>query len=62
MACGLRVVMPDGASISYGRAMGRTLAEFVSGLVCYIGYIIVAFDKEKRALHDHIANTRVVRK
>jgi uncharacterized RDD family membrane protein YckC len=62
MACGLRVVMPDGAPISYARAMGRTLAEFVSGLVCYIGYIIVAFDKEKRALHDHIANTRVVRK
>ena len=62
MACGLKVVMPDGAPITYARGLGRTLGEFVSGLVCNIGYIIAAFDKEKRALHDHIANTRVVRK
>jgi uncharacterized RDD family membrane protein YckC len=62
MVCGLRVVMPGGTKIGYGRAMGRTLGEIVSGLVCNIGYIIAAFDSEKRALHDHIANTRVVRK
>jgi uncharacterized RDD family membrane protein YckC len=62
MACSLKVVTADGAPISYARAMGRALSELVSGLVCYIGYIIAAFDREKRALHDHIANTRVVRK
>jgi uncharacterized RDD family membrane protein YckC len=62
MACSLKVVTADGAPISYARAMGRALSELISGLVCYIGYIIAAFDREKRALHDHIANTRVVRK
>jgi len=34
----------------------------VSGLACYIGYIIVAFDDQKRALHDHMCNTRVIYK
>jgi hypothetical protein len=32
-------------------------------MICYIGYFIVLFDKtQKRALHDHICNTRVVYK
>ena len=62
MACGLKVVRPDGGSVSYLRALGRHFAEFVSGLILMIGYIMAAFDSEKRALHDHICNTRVVRK
>lgn len=62
MACGLKVVTPDGGPVSYGRAFGRAGAEVLNGFTCTIGYIIAAFDKEKRALHDHIANTRVVRK
>ena len=61
LACGLRVVQPDGAPISYGRAFGRAWAEILSGLfTCDIGYIITAFDSQKRSLHDHIANTRVI--
>jgi uncharacterized RDD family membrane protein YckC len=62
MACGLRVIMSDGSRVSYGRACGRSLAEILSGLICNIGYIIAAFDDQKRALHDHICDTRVVRK
>jgi len=62
MACGLKVVMADGSPISYGRAAGRFFAEMLSGIICYIGYLMVAFDEEKRALHDRICNTRVVRK
>jgi len=61
MACGLRVVTADGAPISYARAFGRAMAEILSGMICYIGYIIAGFDSQKRALHDHIANTRVIR-
>ena len=61
MACGLKVVQPDAAPISYGRAFGRAWAELLSGFICYIGYIIAGFDSEKRSLHDHIANTRVIR-
>jgi uncharacterized RDD family membrane protein YckC len=61
MVCGLRVVTAMGDRISYGRATGRFLAEILSGLVCYIGYIIAAFDEQKRTLHDHICSTRVIR-
>jgi len=62
LACGLKVVQPDGAPISYGRAFGRAWAEILSGpFTCDIGYIIAAFDSQKRSLHDHIANTRVIR-
>jgi len=62
MACGIRVVMADGGSISYGRALGRHFAEMLSGMTLMIGYIIAAFDSEKRTLHDHICGTRVVMK
>jgi uncharacterized RDD family membrane protein YckC len=62
MACKLRVVTAEGGKISYGRATGRVFAEILSGMICYIGYIIVAFDDQKRALHDRICNTRVVYK
>lgn len=62
MACGLRVVTSDGGTVSYARAAGRFFAMMLSGLTCYIGFIIAAFDGQKRALHDHICNTRVVYK
>lgn len=61
-ALGLRVVLADGSPISYGRAFGRAAAEILSGLTCYIGYLVAFFDKEKRSLHDHICNTRVVKR
>jgi uncharacterized RDD family membrane protein YckC len=61
-ACGLRVVTAEGGKISYGRATGRAFAEMLSGMICDIGYLIVAFDSQKRALHDHICNTRVIYK
>ena len=62
MACGLRVVAPNGQKISYGVACGRFFAEILSGLILYIGYIMAGFDEEKRALHDRICNTRVIRR
>src|SRR5581483_5377936 len=62
MACRIQVVTADGAPVSYPRALGRYFATWVSSLTCAIGYIIAAFDSEKRALHDHICGTRVVYK
>jgi len=63
MAVKIRVVTPDGGPISYGRATGRFFADILSGMICYIGYLMVAFDKEqRRALHDHICGTRVVKR
>jgi uncharacterized RDD family membrane protein YckC len=60
MAVGLKIVTAEGTPITMMRAFGRAWAEQLSGLVCNIGYILAAFDSEKRALHDHICSTRVV--
>lgn len=63
MACGLRVVTPEGDPITYMRAFGRFWGAILSGwFTLFIGCIIAAFDDEKRALHDHICSTRVIRK
>jgi uncharacterized RDD family membrane protein YckC len=61
MACGLKVVRPDGERITYARACGRFFAEFLSSITLGIGYILVAFDEERRSLHDRICDTRVIR-
>jgi uncharacterized RDD family membrane protein YckC len=60
MVLGLKVVAPDGSKVGYGRAFGRALAEFLSRIICFIGYLIAAFDTEKRTLHDYICDTRVI--
>lgn len=62
MACKIEVIRADGSPLTYGRATGRYFAEMLSGFTLGIGYIMVAFDEEKRSLHDRICDTRVVRK
>jgi uncharacterized RDD family membrane protein YckC len=62
LICGMRVYRADGAKLSTGRIIGRFFAEIVSGLTLGIGYLICAFDEpERRALHDRIADTRVLK-
>ncbi len=62
MITGLKVVGSDGSPVTYKRALGRFFAELLSSFTCNIGYIMAAFDEEKRALHDRICDTRVIRK
>jgi uncharacterized RDD family membrane protein YckC len=57
---GLKIIRSDGSAVSAGRALGRYFAWLLSGFIFYIGFIIAAFDGEKRALHDHLADTRVI--
>ncbi len=61
MAVKLRVVRPDGSRVSYPRALGRHFAKYLSAIILLVGYIMAAFDEEKRALHDRICDTRVIR-
>lgn len=62
MACRIKVITPEGGQISYLRGLGRYFAEILSAVVLLIGYIMAAFDNEKRALHDRVCSTRVVHK
>ena len=61
MALGLKVVRPDGSRIQAGRAIGRYFAKLLSAIIIYIGYIMAGFDSQKRALHDMICDTRVIK-
>ena len=61
MACKLKVVMADGTRISLARSIGRHFAKYISGMIFGIGYIMAGFDDQKRALHDRICDTRVIK-
>jgi uncharacterized RDD family membrane protein YckC len=61
MACKLKVVMSEGDRVSFARAIGRHFAKYISGLILGIGYIMAGFDEQKRALHDRICDTRVIK-
>jgi uncharacterized RDD family membrane protein YckC len=62
IALGIQVTDLNGNRISFGRALGRNLAEILSALILLIGYIMVAFTEKKQGLHDLIAGTLVVMK
>jgi uncharacterized RDD family membrane protein YckC len=61
IAFGLVVTDTSYRRISFWRGLGRHLAKFVSALVLYLGYVMVVFTPQKRALHDYIAGTVVLR-
>ncbi len=62
MACGIKIITPETGRVSYLKAFGRYLSEILSYIILCIGYIMVAWDKEKKGLHDIICNTRVIYK
>jgi len=61
-ALGLRVTNLAGERISFGQASGRFFGKILSGMVLYMGFIMVGFMEKKQGLHDLIAGTLVVRK
>jgi uncharacterized RDD family membrane protein YckC len=61
MVLSLKVVRPNGGPVSLGRAFARYFAKWLSSITLCIGYIIAGFDAEKRAMHDMIVDTRVVK-
>lgn len=57
----LRVVRPDGGALSHGQVIGRFFSEVLTKYFTLgIGYVVAAFDDEKRTMHDHFSGTRVV--
>jgi len=60
MLLNLKVRTASGAHLTYVRALGRFAAQILSAIPFGIGYLMAGVDSEKRALHDHICNTRVV--
>jgi len=60
MAFGLKIVTSQGEAVNHGLASKRSIAEILSVMLLFIGYIMAAFDSEKRTLHDRICDTRVI--
>jgi len=57
----LKIVRADGSAVTRSWALRRYLAMGLSLLTGTVGFWMAAFDKQKRALHDRICATRVVR-
>ena len=62
LAVGIKVVRSSGEPISFLRGFARYWASFISLLLLFAGYIMVAFTDRKQALHDIICDTIVVDK
>jgi uncharacterized RDD family membrane protein YckC len=60
---GLRIVTATNKPPGFLRIVARCMAKVLSGVpTLFIGYLIVAFDDQKRSLHDFLCSTRVVKK
>lgn len=58
---GIKVTDREGNRISFLRAVWRLIAMSFSGMIIYIGYIMIGFTSKKQGLHDFIASTIVVK-
>ncbi len=57
---GIYVIREDGGRLTFANAFGRCLAKLLSYVILFVGYIMAAFTREKVALHDLLASTRVI--
>jgi uncharacterized RDD family membrane protein YckC len=61
MALGIRVIdFNGGGSIGYGRALVRQVVKAISGIVIFLGYLWMLWDRENQTWHDKAANDVVV--
>lgn len=61
-ALGIRVVQADtGAMPGWGRGLARTVGYGISSMFFWLGYLWAAWDDRRRAWHDTIAGTVVIR-
>jgi uncharacterized RDD family membrane protein YckC len=58
---GLKVVRVDGQPLAWRVALVRALAAAFSAFVIFLGFLWIAWDKEKQGWHDMIAGTVVLR-
>ena len=57
----LKVIRTSGEEVGFGLAFVRWIGQGISFLTLGIGYLMIAFTRNKQGLHDKIAGTFVVR-
>lgn len=70
IACGLKVIRPDGRSLGWGVCFGRFFMwnvvtsglPYINMVLMPVSGIMLGVDGEKRALHDRLCDTRVIYK
>src|SRR5262252_5233466 len=58
MALQIKVVSMDGGPLSFGQAVGRYFATFLSALILCIGFIMAGIRSDKRAFHEDMFERR----
>ena len=58
---GLRIVRVNGQEMTYGRACLRSLCWILSLLLFSVGFLMIAFTRQKQGLHDMLTGTYVIR-
>jgi uncharacterized RDD family membrane protein YckC len=61
MAASIRVVADDGERVATGQAILRVIGYVASALPAGLGFVPGLFGPVRRALHDRLANTRVIK-
>ena len=61
MVCGIKVVSADGKQVTSSAATVRAIAFLISVLPLGVGFFAQFVDRQRRALHDRLAETRVVK-
>lgn len=61
MLFGLKIVYVNGQEMTYGGACLRSFCWIFSLLLFSVGFLIIAFTRHKRGLHDLLAGTQVIR-
>jgi len=70
MACGIKVVRPDGGSLGWGVSFGRYFmynvvicaVPFVNWILLITTAMMAGTNEQKRGLHDRVCDTRVIYK
>ena len=57
----LKVIRTDGRPLTFVVALVRGLAAAFSVVILFLGFLWIAWDKDKQGWHDKIAGTEVVR-
>lgn len=60
-ALNIKVTSLNGEKISFINAIVRSIAEYLSFIILFIGYFMMLWDEKKQTLHDKIAGTVVVK-
>lgn len=58
---GIRVRAADGSDLPFARALIRSVSYFISAAPLNLGYFVALFNPDKRALHDFLGGSRVIR-